>query len=248
MIDTPTSIIVLAGGYGKRLFPLSTPEKPKQFLDITDTGKTLFQQTLERAVTIAEPRDIYTIVCKIHKIHAVMQAMQVGVGLVDNILVEPMPRNTAVSVFMGLEQIRKGIVVVMPSDHYISGYFTAEILKACELAKQGKIVTFGIKPTIADENFGYILKDKFTEKPSIQAAEELISQGALWNSGIYVFDAELMREKYMKFYPELAEPISFDKAIMEKTSKLAVIEAEFEWQDLGSFEAIENFKRRSRVA
>lgn len=248
MLKESTNVIILAGGYGNRLFPLSTPEKPKQFLDVTEVGKTLYQQTLQRALELAEPRDIYTVTGKIHKIHAVLQAIEIAVGLTDNIITEEKPMNTAYSVWLALKEIPKGIVVVMPSDHYVAGYFTADIHKAIAAAKQGRVVTFGIMPTHADENYGYLLGDKFIEKPSAQAAAELIAQGALWNSGIFVFDAELMREEFAKYYPQFTAAISFDKAIMEKTTKLEVIKAGFDWQDLGSFEAIESFKNRRKVA
>ena len=238
--------IILAGGFGRRLYPLSTEQKPKQFHDFTGCGKTLVQLALVKSLDISHAENIYTIGSKTHAELLKAQLTEINSYLVKNIILEDVPKNTAYSVWLALQKIEDGILVIQPSDHYIAGHFDLSIEKAIKLAKIGKIVTFGIKPTEPNTNYGYILQNRFIEKPTLEKAEELIKQGAFWNSGIFVASTKALREEFAKYYN--GEEISIDKAIMEKTDKIFAIEALFDWADLGSFEAIEKLKNKMEIA
>jgi mannose-1-phosphate guanylyltransferase len=233
--------IILAGGFGKRLMPLSTSENPKQFHDLTGIGISLFQQTLLRALKITKPQNIFPVVNITHKNLALAQTAATSNEIAQNIIFEPEQKNTANAIMLGLAKIKSGIVVVMPSDHEITGDFAGDIEKAIDLAGQGKIVTFGVEPESADSNFGYVMEGGFHEKPEPYQAEVLVAQGAMWNSGIFVFEVSTVLAEFEKLYGNNIPAISFDKALMEKTNKLATIKASFHWADLGNWDALKDF-------
>lgn len=237
--------IILAGGFGKRLAPLSTEDMPKQFLDLTGSGKSLFQETIERALQISDAQDIFPVV-NLRHIELVEQQTEAYPEIRQNLVYETEQRNTAYAIALGMEQAGEGIIIAMPSDHYIQGSFEEDVHKAAELAVEGKIVAFGIVPETPDSNFGYLYQDGFHEKPEPYIAEKLVDNGAMWNSGIFIFDAETVYSEFEKFFgPGLGNipPISFDKAIMEKTNKLAIVEAGFKWADMGSFAALDKYSK-----
>jgi len=236
-------VVILAGGFGKRLAPLSTEDCPKQFLDLTGEGISLFQQTVNRALQVATPKNIWPVANIIHEGIVLSQLEDTHREVAHNVLFEDESKNTAHAIYLAAGLIKKGVVVVMPADHIINGDFTQDINAAKELAMAGKIVAFGIKPESPDTNFGYLHAGGFHEKPDSFEAEKLIGQGALWNSGIFIFLAETVLEEFKRLHGQTIPAISFDKAIMEKTDKLAVIPASFEWADLGSWEALKNFSR-----
>ena len=240
--------IILAGGVGSRLSPISTPKQPKQFHDLLGNGKTLLQETVLRANEFTKLHRIYTIGNIHHYPLMCRQLRKIDYSLTKRIIFEPKLNNTAASVFLAARIIKKGVMIIIPSDHYISGNFKSAALEAKKLAENGKIVTFGIKPTNPNPNYGYILKDKFVEKPKPHAAGKLIEQGALWNSGIFVVEAENLLREYEKYIPEFfgasftnMPRLPFDRAIMEKTDKLHCLEASFNWDDLGSWESLARY-------
>lgn len=232
--------VILAGGFGKRLAPLSTREKPKQFHDLTGVGKTLIQQTIGRAEQISDAK-IIVIGNKLHEPHFAEQLQ----GFEYDLLLEPSSKNTAASIFLAAQNAPDMLLVIMPADHCIAGDFAGDVERAVKFAKTGRIVTFGIAPTEPTENFGYIVTHKFTEKPARARAEKLIAQNAKWNSGIFVARADVLLAEFRKFHPEFFKTpftalpeLPFDKAIMEKTSRHVCLAANFAWDDLGSWEAI----------
>ncbi len=241
--------LILAGGGGTRLFPLSTVDRPKQFIDLTGSGKSLLQETCERALGFALPQNIHISVSQRHRRHTLVQMLGYPPEISSNIVYEDMALNTAYPIQQGIRKIRdeNAIVVVMPSDHYIGEGFAEAVFEAHKVAEGGKIVCFGIRPDSPNTNYGYLLHNRFHEKPTQDSANNLFSRGALWNSGIFVFKASVMREEYNKYCPKISAPISFDKAIMEKTDKINVIEADFEWADLGSFEMLDKFSANKKV-
>ena len=238
--------VVLAGGFGRRLAPVSTPYKPKQFHDLLGHGETLLQSTVKRAMMFADAKDVITIGNIIHEDHMLSQLSEVHVDLLENLIFEEEPKNTAFAIKLALDQIKDGIILVMPSDHYINGNFYDDAETAFDVAEKGKIATFGVMPEYASTNYGYLHGQKFIEKPDFDVAIKLIRAGALWNSGIFVASAETLREEFTKYCTDFHGNLPFDKAIMEKTSKMEVVRAHFNWDDLGSWESLEKYTKGQR--
>lgn len=236
--------VILAGGFGRRLAPISTPYKPKQFHDLLGHNETLLQSSVKRALMFADAEDVFTIGNVVHEDHLLGQLAEINEGLLENLILEQEPRNTAFAIKLALSQIEDGVLLVMPSDHYIQGNFYDDVEAAAELAEKGKIVTFGIMPEYASINYGYLLGNEFSEKPDYANAVKLIRKGALWNSGIFTASAETLRAEYAKHAPDLSGKLPFDKAVMEKTDKMSVIRANFHWDDLGSWESLEKYTSR----
>lgn len=240
--------VILAGGLGKRLEPVSTPEQPKQFHDFFGSGKTLLQDTAMRALEFSKPHKIHTIGNIRHHKLLNKQLRRVDDRLPNKIIYEPDANNTAASIFMSARIVKKGVMAIMPSDHFIAGDFKAAILQAAKFAEQNRVVTFGIKPTEPNVNYGYILQNKFLEKPNEVVVKNLIEQGALWNSGVFVAKAEILLEEFAKYAPEFLNSkfydmpkMPFDKAIMENTNKMHCLQADFAWDDLGSWESLARY-------
>lgn len=234
--------VILAGGFGRRLTPLSTVDKPKQFHDLNGEGISLFQQTVLRALKISLPKHVLPVANIKHKNLVLSQLAAANFEVAQNVIFETEAKNTAHAIYLAAKKIGKGLMVVLPSDHAITGSFNTDIEKAVKLAEKGKIVAFGIEPESADTNFGYILGHAFHEKPELHQAQVLLAEGALWNSGIFVFKAETVLSEFEDFYGNNIPAISFDKAVMEKTDKLATIKAGFHWADLGSWEVLNKLK------
>ncbi len=210
--------MILSGGSGTRLWPLSTRDNPKQFLDLL--GHTLFEATLTRAASLegVAPALIAT---GIEHLDAVTHAVDTtGVG-VRSILVEPSGRNTAPAVIAAaLVADPDDILVVLPADHVITdrdGFRTA-VGSAVEIARAGSIVLFGVQPSRPETGYGYIeIGDavgdgfqvaRFKEKPVPALAEEYLSDGRhLWNSGMFVFSARVILEECETVEPDLVASV-----------------------------------------
>lgn len=258
-------ILILCGGTGPRLWPLSHASNPKQFLTfLGDT--TLLKQTITRAQKITASANIFIISNKIYK----EKINQIIKNLIpkENIILEPLKKNTAMAILYAVSVIEKkspnAIITVLPSDHYIKNekQYQKDIQFASYLATTLKsIVTLGIKPTSPNPSFGYILPNqkkqnfytvkKFIEKPSPSIAQNLIKNICFWNSGIYTFtipailnEFKKYSPKYLKIYSNIqklyssAPELSIDKAISEKSKNLVVIPANFSWSDIGEWESI----------
>jgi mannose-1-phosphate guanylyltransferase len=253
--------LILSGGDGSRLWPLSTPEKPKQFLQIFE-DKSLFGHTLDRNLDLVD--EFFVVTNHDQWNLAKPQLEQREVGNYSYFL-EPCARNTAPAIAIACMQLDPSdLVLVSPSDHMIegSGYTTA-VNKAFELAKEGAIVTFGIQPTEPQTGYGYIQANgsevvSFHEKPEHQKAIEFITaKNYYWNSGMFAFKAGVFLEELEKYNTELFQllrkldlttitredfeklpNISVDYAVMEHTAKLKMVAGNFDWTDLGSFESL----------
>jgi len=273
--------VILSGGSGSRLWPLSRKLYPKQFIPLKG-DKSLYQSTLER---IAELEGVETMVTVCNDEHRFMAAEQARLSKIENsdIILEPVGRNTApaiaIAAFHAISKQQNPYLLVLPADHILGDrkLFLATVVQACAAA-ESNLVTFGVVPSRIETGFGYIKHEtkqvsagafsvtEFVEKPDYETAEKYIENGNyLWNSGMFLFRAELFLEEIKKYQPEIyqackqayekgekdldfirldekafseAPSISVDYAVMEKTNKAAVMPLESGWSDVGSWHAL----------
>ena len=211
--------VILSGGSGTRLWPLSTPERPKQFADLID-GTSLFGATLTRIADLDDIQPPIVVAGADHLGLIEETAGEVDVEL-GVIIIEPVGRNTAPAIAAAaLHSDPDEILVILPSDHLIHDVvrFQGHVLEAAELAVAGHIVAFGITPTRPDTGYGYIQTGdqvgsarrlvRFKEKPTREEAEALISDGDhLWNSGMFVARAGTLVEEMELACPDVLEPV-----------------------------------------
>jgi mannose-1-phosphate guanylyltransferase len=213
-------VVLMAGGVGVRFWPWSRNSKPKQFLDVLGTGKTLMQSTLDRFLPICPVENIFVVT---HEEHADLVRLQLPQLREGHILTEPMRKNTAACIAYASYKIaqenKDAIIVVTPADHLIlmEKEFQDIILKAVDQAKaQDKLITLGIKPTRPETGYGYIQfhaeksfakKVKtFTEKPELSLAKKFLESGDfVWNSGIFIWGVQAINDAIDKYLPEMAE-------------------------------------------
>jgi mannose-1-phosphate guanylyltransferase/mannose-6-phosphate isomerase len=256
--------IILAGGVGTRLWPLSREYYPKQFIQLD--GKSLFQQTVERATRLSAPDEIYIVTNEIHRYLVRNQIEELGYTIADDhLLAEPSGKNTLPAIAWAMQRIRSGspqaTAVVFPSDHLLGETALDQIRTAEPLAKKN-LVTFGIRPASPHTGYGYIrpgkrlatgnVVDEFREKPDEKTAEDYVKKGYLWNSGIFLLSTECFFTELKKYRPELyaafagdtpvdyteLESISIDYGLLEHSKKVAVVTLETPWSDLGTFKAL----------
>lgn len=212
-------VALMAGGVGTRFWPYSKNSRPKQFLDVMGTGKTLLRSTFERFLPVCPSENIFVIT---HEEHAALTLEQLPELNTSQILAEPMRKNTAPCIAYACHKIKKlnpeAILVISPADHLIlnESDFQQTILKVTELAKSDKLITLGIKPTRPETGYGYIqyidgknpLKKvkTFTEKPELSLAKKFIDSGDfVWNAGLFIGSVEVFLDAYKKYLPEMAE-------------------------------------------
>ncbi len=214
-----TAVLILAGGSGVRLRPLSSEDMPKQFLRIFSNNLSFFQATVNRALKIAPSSDIFVLTQKAYSGHIKEQAPQIPA---ENIFYENHKRNTAPAICTAIMKINKlfsdAVSVVLPADHYIADEqaFISTVNNAIKISENNdNIISIGIVPTRPDTSFGYIKYKKelnngiltdtqFKEKPDYSKAVEMISEGkCLWNSGIFVTKNSFMISQYQKHLPDV---------------------------------------------
>lgn len=216
--------IIMAGGIGSRFWPMSTTQHPKQFHDILGIGKSLLQLTFERLNHLVPAENIYIVTNEIYE-NQVLEQLE-GISK-DQVLLEPMMRNTAPCIAYAAFKIHKqnpnARLIVAPSDHLITNEieFNKNIETAFETAdKEQTLITLGIKPSRPDTGYGYIqyLSDVtadntdlkkvklFTEKPNLELAEKFVSSGDfLWNSGIFIWTSKSIIKSFKSYLPEMHE-------------------------------------------
>ena len=262
--------VILSGGVGSRLWPLSRKSKPKQYLPIFE-GKTLFEWTIARNQEIAS---------KVILVGSALNKTIAEPYLKDynyDIIAEAAPRNTAAAIaFAAFHADPDDILIVTPSDHLIEGLknYREAINQGIMYAQEGFIATFGIVPIRPETGYGYIEHEgntvlSFREKPNEDTAKDFLKKGNfLWNSGIFCFKAGVYLEELMRFEPKLynaaevafeyAEDLvldeahsklipskSIDYAVMERSDLIKVVPARFEWSDMGAFDSLfEYFKSK----
>ena len=256
--------LILAGGSGTRLFPLSRGSYPKQFLKIID-GSSLFQKTLQRGLALSSADGITVVTGREQEFIARDQAAEAGCDC--TIIAEPSAKNTLPAVYLGMQQIAAesgpSLVAVLPSDHLVANgpACTAAFRRAGELAGE-YLVLFGVRPTSPHTGYGYIRPgkdlggasavDTFAEKPDHARAVQYLQEGYLWNSGMFLFATDLFFAECRLHAPDLAlafsrpadeayaaaPSVSIDYGLMEKTGRAAVVPFDAAWSDLGTFDAL----------
>jgi mannose-1-phosphate guanylyltransferase len=221
MKDQPY-IVIMAGGVGSRFWPYSKSNKPKQFLDVLGTGRTLLQMTFDRFREIAPAEQFYVVT---NQAHASLVSEQLPELLEHQILAEPIRKNTAACLAYAAYKISNldpnATMVVAPADHLIlqEGRFLQTLVTSIAAAQvQNRLLTIGIKPNRPETGYGYIqylqneedkevLKVKtFTEKPNLKLATTFLESGDfVWNSGMFVWKAESLIHAFRKYMPDLAD-------------------------------------------
>lgn len=260
--------VILTGGVGSRLWPLSRRSQPKQYLELFQ-GKSLFEMTVARNSHLVDQVMVVGNIDNCHLSKKVLEKSQTS--YID--IVEATPRNTAAAIaFAAFAAQPQDILIVTPSDHFIDKMeaYNSAISAAITKAQDNHIVTFGIVPTQPETGFGYIEYQEdtvlsFREKPSKAIALDFIARGNfLWNSGMFCFKASVLLDELKAFEPEVYDKskaaweanqagqldydlsmaipsTSIDYAVMERSKKIKVVASQFGWSDLGSFESVYDY-------
>ncbi len=283
---TDIGVVIVAGGSGTRFWPLSTPDRPKQFLTLFG-DRSMLQETFDRVAPIV-PAERVLVVTGARFVELVRS--QLPELPAENVIGEPVPRDTAAAMTLGTILCHKRFgdipLLIVPADHVIkpADLFQKTVLSAARAAvEDGAIYTFGTTPTWPSSSYGYIecgphvRSDKkiehfelvrFKEKPDLVTARNYLEDGRFyWNSGIFVWTPEVILEEVRDYLPEhysrlasLAdldgskrwkkalkeafEPlkkISIDFGVMEHSGRVRMIRADFDWNDVGGWLAIESF-------
>ena len=261
--------VILTGGVGSRLWPLSRQSRPKQYLKIF-SEQNLFELAVKRNSPFC---DELMVVGNRGNRELSAQSLQ-GLGM-DNYLdiVEATPRNTAAAIaFAAFAAEADDVLLVTPADHIIKegAEYSIAVGRALKLASDNTIVTFGIQPSRPETGYGYIEFEgekvlSFREKPDAANASRFLASGKFhWNSGMFCFKAGVFLHELQKHSPVVFEralaawhqakngqlemessleipSISVDYAVMEKSELIKVVPSEFEWSDMGSFESVYNY-------
>ena len=276
-------VALMVGGSGTRFWPLSRTKTPKYLLPIVGQ-QSMLEQTVARVAPMVSPERIYCVTSRIQA-PAIRRALPWIPK--ENVIGEPMGRDSAACVALAAVTVHRldpeAVLLCMPGDNLIrqAGKFRKAVRTAVRAAEQGKLVTFGIKPPAPETRFGYIHRagrlrgfrgakvfrvERFTEKPDRATAKRMVRSGEYyWNSGNFVWRADVILEQFARHAPYLHEAaerirpalgtrraagairreyeklpkISIDYAVMEKAKEVAVVEAEFDWDDVGSWTALE---------
>jgi len=254
--------LILCGGAGTRLWPLSRQSLPKQFYPLFE-GRTLFEEAVLRNKDLVER---FWVASNESQMALAREQME-GCGVSSfGSLVEPVGRNTAPAIALVCQQLPPNeLVFVTPSDHRITKptEYRRAVERARVLAEQGFLVTFGIRPSYPETGYGYIEANgetvvSFREKPESDLAKAYVESGKyLWNSGMFAFRAGVFLEELKRHSPEVfsacalikdSKPsldammkvpsMSIDYAVMEKSDRVKVVAFDPGWSDLGSFDAL----------
>ncbi|MCI8344416.1 MAG: cupin domain-containing protein [Clostridia bacterium] len=260
------NVILLSGGSGKRLWPLSNDIRSKQFIKLFKDEGNMYESMLERMYkNIKKVNNQSTIT--IATSHTQVSIINNQLGKEIGISIEPCRRDTFPAIVLAtayLHDVKKvpleESVVVCPVDPYVEEDYFIALEKLYKLSKNSKynLSLLGINPTYPSEKYGYIIPEnkkevskvvKFKEKPNTQKAKEYISEGALWNGGIFAYKLKYVLEiahklidfkDYNDLYNkyETLEKISFDYAVVEKEEKIQVMKFEVKWKDLGTWNTL----------
>lgn len=278
--------VILAGGVGSRFWPFSRELEPKQFMKIIGEA-SLLQATIQRLKGVVDPGHIYIVTNNIYFYEVKEQVAKFGIPD-SNIILEPQGRNTAPAAGLCAKLIswidKDAVLLVLPSDHYIKNIdnFKLTLKKAIITAKKDLLVTIGIKPSAPSMGYGYIKTgsrclvsgsrylayrvEKFLEKPSLDNAKKYFKDKKFyWNSGMFIWKANVLMEEIKKYLPDLyknlariksvddiakvwpgIKAISLDYGIMEHSKRIALVPSNFYWTDLGSWDALSEIFPKDR--
>lgn len=260
------NIILLSGGSGKRLWPLSNDIRSKQFIKIFKTENGDYESMVQRVYRQIRAMDetaTVTIATSKTQVSAIHNQLSENV----NVCVEPTRRDTFPAIALATAYLhdvlgvsRDDSVVVCPVDPYVNEDYFAAVKRLSDMAKEGRsnLVLMGIEPTYPSEKYGYIIPgDKeevspvvaFKEKPDLQKAKEYLSQGALWNGGVFAYRLSYVLEKteeligfsdYQKLFDSYKDlnKISFDYAVVEKEPDIQVLRFGGQWKDMGTWNTL----------
>ncbi len=234
--------LIMAGGRGERFWPRSRKALPKQFLSLTNDGKTLIQLTVERILPVVNPEDIFI---STNKNYLELVKEQLDSVPEKNIICEPVGRNTAPGIGLGAAYISKKydedtVMIVLPSDHLIkyNQMFVTTLKDAIEVAvDDDNLVTLGIAPDFPETGYGYIKfspeniykrsykVEHFAEKPDLETAKEyLLSNEYLWNSGIFIWKVSSIMKRLKRFMPDVYEGLSVIRDSVLTSQEKEIIE------------------------
>ena len=268
--------VVLAGGVGSRFWPLSTPARPKQLLPLVD-DRPLLVAALDRLEPLVPPSR--TLILTNASLRDAVRRHAPRVPA-ENIIAEPRAVGTGGALAWGATEIakREGLDALMLSIHADwaigdDAGFRAALDRAATIAeRESVLVTVGVVPSRTDTGFGYILPgapigddgyrvERFVEKPDSKSAERMISDGALWNSGIFAWRVGDFLAEVRALTPELspalaaangsaeryfraATPVTVDVGVLERSAKVVVMPGAFEWDDVGTWAALARVRQR----
>jgi mannose-1-phosphate guanylyltransferase/mannose-6-phosphate isomerase len=276
--DLITYPVLLAGGSGTRLWPISRTQAPKQLAEFGGQ-RSLIQKTIQRLHPTLCLENVRVVCGKAHCDDSSEHLAAIGLKTEHKIISEPVGRNTAPAILLAVLKIldqacvQDALFFILPADHVIRDVsrFHEKILKAVDLANKGFLVTFGIQPDYPETGYGYIEGKnilpggelsiaRFVEKPDLETAKTYIKAGNFfWNSGMFAFRASTILNEFREFEPDMLtkmtaivkegdpisldayqnlQNISFDVAIMEKTSKGVVLPSDFGWSDIGTWKSL----------
>ena len=247
MAKSDNHLVIMAGGVGSRFWPMSTPEKPKQFIDVLGCGRTLIQLTVDRFKGICEPENIWIVTSDKYADLVKEQLPEIPD---DNILKEPCRRNTAPCIAYVSWKIKarssKANVVVTPSDHIVMNVseFQRVIKSAMSFTQDSDaILTLGMKPTRPETGYGYIEADlsvasatnkevyrvdSFKEKPDIDTAKQYIEQSNyFWNAGIFVWNISTIVNAFRVYHPAIAKVFENIRPYFYTAAEQEVVNREF---------------------
>ena len=260
------NIVLLSGGSGKRLWPLSNDIRSKQFIKIFQDGNGNYESMVQRVfrqIRTADPEAKITIATSRSQVSAIHNQLGDHVG----VSVEPYRRDTFPAIALATAYLTdvQGIdpeesVVVCPVDPYVEADYFEALKQLAAQAEKGEsnLVLMGIEPTYPSEKYGYIIPvskepvtavSTFKEKPTKDVAEDYIRQGALWNGGVFAYKLKYVLDKahelmdftdYQDLYDkyETLTKISFDYAVVEKEKRIQVMRFGGSWKDLGTWNTL----------
>lgn len=245
MPDMKVTALIMAGGKGERFWPRSRKKNPKQFLCLTGDGKTMIQQTVERIRPLVELEDIYVVTNRDYKQLVKEQLPELPE---ENILCEPVGRNTAPCIGLGAVYMRRryedAVMLVLPSDHQIKykGMYLNVLREAIKIAEEREnLVTLGITPNAPETGYGYIkfnpeitqgrafAVDKFVEKPNVAKAKEYLeSEEYMWNSGMFAWKISTIMKSMEDKLPSIYEGLKKIEDAIGTEDEEAVVNGAFE--------------------